>query len=292
MKKKLISVLSIILVLAAVFSLGPAAFAATPAGITVVTTPEPAPTIKKHPTGESITEGRGASFVAKASNVTSYVWHCVSADGKDMTIPEAKTKYGVEFTGDGTEKLTVTNTNASISGASVYCEFKNSGGSVSSNKAVIVILDQKTGKEVVATPAPDAVPEGITIVETPAPEIVEEHNHVFTGEWSHDSNYHWHECECGEKQNKEPHEVEKWSKSKEDKTLEEGKCIVCGATLTRTAEKKSGSFLKTLLIILLCVALIGGGLFFADRKGFINIRELLNKTKSVATPKSTYKPKH
>ncbi len=41
------------------------------------------------------------------------------------------------------------------------------------------------------------------------------HSHVYSHEWKSDENNHWHECECGEKNDSQKH------------TYEERKCIVC-----------------------------------------------------------------
>ena len=70
----------------------------------------------------------------------------------------------------------------------------------------------------------------------------EERIHIFTEEWSHDANNHWHNAACGhdEKSNNEPHD---FSSIVVDPTYEkEGSvtftCKVCGYSYTRKTDEK------------------------------------------------------
>ena len=45
------------------------------------------------------------------------------------------------------------------------------------------------------------------------------HEHVYNNDWSHDDDYHWQECNCGDKSKKSKHE------------FDDGICSVCGLTV-------------------------------------------------------------
>ena len=67
----------------------------------------------------------------------------------------------------------------------------------------------------------------------------EVHEHTFAEEWKTDENFHWKECECGEKKDFEEH-TGTWKVEQEPTETEKGKmesvCKVCGETVTKELE--------------------------------------------------------
>lgn len=112
--------------------------------VTVVSatpTPAPAPTVTKDPTGETVTEGGSAIFIARADNAQSLVWRFISADGVttyDYTqVRSAFPTLGVA--GGDTETLTLTGIPYELNGWKVACLFKGHSQDVVSAGALITV---------------------------------------------------------------------------------------------------------------------------------------------------------
>lgn len=123
-----------------------------------------APTITKHPTGETVEVGGTAKFVARADNATSIVWRIVSADTTN-TVPAADAPAyfsGLKVEGLDTERLVLSNIPKSMNKWSVEAKFVGPGGVSYSNGAIIKVVDDINAPAVTAAPA----------TKTSAPEIV------------------------------------------------------------------------------------------------------------------------
>lgn len=104
-------------------------------------TPAPVPTITKDPTGETVTEGGSAIFIARADNAKSIVWRFISADGVttyDYTqVRSAFPSLGIS--GGDTETLTLTSIPYELNGWKAACLFKGESGDVVSAGALITV---------------------------------------------------------------------------------------------------------------------------------------------------------
>lgn len=112
--------------------------------VTVVSatpTPPPAPTVTKDPTGETVTEGGSAIFIARADNAQSLVWRFISADGNtayDYTqVRSAFPQLGVS--GGDTDTLILTSIPYELNGWKVACLFKGYSEDVVSAGALITV---------------------------------------------------------------------------------------------------------------------------------------------------------
>lgn len=240
--------------------------------IIITTTPTPAPqavqvpVITKHPTGENVKAGTGTSFIARANGTSSYTWRVRGNDGTDMSVAEAANKYtGVKLSGDGTEKLVVTDIPTSITGSSFYCIFSNSAGSVVSNAATLTVVGTSptptpapatpvlvTPTPVPATPAPAATP-----VQTPVPQATAAPEPT-PAAWQFDNDAHWHDTQNGAKTDEGGHIVDSWLKL--SKKTEAGTCRVCGASVTREVQDGE-SIGRTVIIAAAAAAVVGGAVF-------------------------------
>lgn len=199
-----------------------------------------APTVIKHPGGETVEEGEWASFVATATYTNGNSWRFVSPEGKYFTGEELCAKFpgvGVDDNGEG--KVKVYNIPAEMDGWKVVCRFDGPGGTVDSNGAKITV---KAAAPAV-TPSPEPMPEP-TPEPTPEPEKEEVHEHSFSEKYSGDLMNHWQSCECGETSEKRAHSMQ-WTVVKEasrnESGEEQGVCSVCGYSQTREIQPTGGS---------------------------------------------------
>ena len=205
-----------------------------------------APTVIKHPGGETVEENGWASFVATAIYAESCSWILVSPDGS--TVVDCA-EIGGSFPGasandDGVGKIIVHNIPSEMDGWQIKAVFKGPGGSKTSNGAYINVKADPAK----STPAPEPTPTP-TPEPTPSPEVPEEstgtetHEHQFGENWLSDSESHWHECDCGEQSGKAPHSFQ-WSvlraATRQEPGEEKGVCSVCGVETTRTLEYDMG----------------------------------------------------
>ncbi len=103
------------------------------------------PVITKNPTGETVEVGGTAQFVARADGATSFVWRIVSADTTNtVTASEAPAYFGVQVSGQDTERLTLINIPKSMNGWAVECKFTNAAGSSYTTGAIITVTGGTT----------------------------------------------------------------------------------------------------------------------------------------------------
>ena len=131
--KKIITLLAVIsLLLAAAFA-SPTAYASGGNGSAVV---------YKDPTGEEVTEGEDAMFVARAYNYAGIVWRFVSADGETVyENTEALTAFpGLDMGGYDGEELRLVSIPYSMNGWYVQAKFIDSDGNYTlSDMALITV---------------------------------------------------------------------------------------------------------------------------------------------------------
>lgn len=104
---------------------------------TTAPTTVPAPEITKHPTGESVTVGETALFVARADGATDITWKILSPDAQSTySIAEVRSVYsGVSISGETTDTLRIERIPLNMSGCRIFAEFSNAGGKVTSKTA-------------------------------------------------------------------------------------------------------------------------------------------------------------
>ena len=108
----------------------------------IVTDPNAPVTITKHPTGETVTEGDSALFIARADNASEIIWRLVSPDtATTINCADAPAYFpGLQVLGLGTETLTLLNIPLSLDGWKVEAKFGGVGGPVYSHGAKITVL--------------------------------------------------------------------------------------------------------------------------------------------------------
>lgn len=99
------------------------------------------PIITKHPTGEIVTEGGSAKFIAYANDAEKIVWYLVSGDGTAAYTAADAPKYfpGLTVTGTDTETLTLKNIPLTLNGWQAMAKFIGTGGDVWTNGAKITV---------------------------------------------------------------------------------------------------------------------------------------------------------
>ena len=210
-----------------------------------------APTIIKHPGGETVEAGGWASFVATATYTNGCSWQFVSPEGKYYNGDELKAKFpavSVEENGEG--KMKIYSIPAEMDGWKVVCRFEGPGGSADSNGATIKVKPDPAAATPSPEPTPEPTPEPSTEPES-TENAEEKHEHQFSKRYSGDVMKHWQRCECGETTEKEAHKLE-WvtvtEASPKEAGLEKGTCSVCGYTQTRevafAADETEDSFLN------------------------------------------------
>ncbi len=104
-------------------------------------TEPPKVSITKNPTGETVTEGENAVFIARADHAEETVWIAVSPDTKTVygldKVPDAF--KGLKIDGQGTEKLTLSNIPYAMDGWRIQCYFTGNGGPAYTKGAYITV---------------------------------------------------------------------------------------------------------------------------------------------------------
>lgn len=129
------------------------------------------PQITKHPTAENVTTGDRAVFIARADGADTITWYIKAPDGTVYPASSFANYFpGVTVSGDGTEKLIISNVNTKLTGLSAYAAFTNAFGSVNSEEAMINVTAATPSPAPTAapTPTPAATPQ-VTPAPTPAP---------------------------------------------------------------------------------------------------------------------------
>lgn len=99
-------------------------------------------TITKNPTGESVTVGGKAWFIAHADNATSLTWLLTSPQGQSCTVEQAMAANpGLQIQVLPEDTLGVSNVPVSVDGWSVQARFDGPGGSAVTAPAVIHVDD-------------------------------------------------------------------------------------------------------------------------------------------------------
>lgn len=102
---------------------------------------EPKVSITKNPTGETVTEGESAVFIARADHAEKIVWITVSPDAKTVyeldKVPDAF--EGLKVDGQGTEKLTLSSIPYAMDGWRIQCYFTGNGGPAYTKGAYITV---------------------------------------------------------------------------------------------------------------------------------------------------------
>ena len=99
-------------------------------------------TITKNPTGESLTVGGKAWFIAHADNATSLTWLLTSPQGQSYTVEQAMAANpGLQIQVLPEDTLGVSNVPVSVDGWSVQARFDGPGGSAVTAPALIHVDD-------------------------------------------------------------------------------------------------------------------------------------------------------
>ena len=120
------------------------------------------PKVTKHPTGETVVEGESAVFIARADNVSQYIWEIGMGD-ESMTCEEyhKHNDKGAEISGYHSEKLVIYNVPMELDGVHVWCRFVGADSSEYSDTAQIKVIAQKDATPVVTKdPTDETVEEG------------------------------------------------------------------------------------------------------------------------------------
>lgn len=105
---------------------------------------EGVPVVTKNPTGEAITEGEKALFVAKADDADKISWTIISPDGNNKyAAKDAPSHFpGLKISGETTEVLTLSSVPYSMNGCTVKAKFTGPDGSVESKAATLTVVKQ------------------------------------------------------------------------------------------------------------------------------------------------------
>ncbi len=207
-----------------------------------------APTIYKHPGGETVDEGGWASFVVSGSYVSDYQWMLVNPSETEFVMISAlKSRFPeMDSSGNGSTKLLLYHIPYELNGWKVVCNFIGAGENnmVRSQGAIITVIPDPSrtpvSPEPVVTEAqnPDisvpenSIPDGTDAAsedllgtgdsDTEQPPAVltapdesstpsGTHEHTYSDIWNYNENYHWHEClECSQHSEEEAHRL-KWN---------------------------------------------------------------------------------
>ena len=132
--------ISVVLVLVLVLSVGTMAFADSKAI-----------NITKNPTDEVRLAGGIAYFTSDATGYSKLVWNFQSPDKKAVTVEEFRTRFPYAVVeGENTTTLKVKNVGADMNGWAVYCSFFNGEAEVDTTLAFLYV----TVSTAPATPAP------------------------------------------------------------------------------------------------------------------------------------------
>lgn len=99
------------------------------------------PKITKHPTGETVTVGERAVFIARADNADQIIWRLVSPDkGTTYECKDAPKHFdGLKVSGYNEEKLILSNIPLELNGWKAEAKFIGEGGTVWSKGALITV---------------------------------------------------------------------------------------------------------------------------------------------------------
>ena len=103
-------------------------------------TPAAVPVITKHPTGETVSAGGSAIFIARADHAAEIAWRFVGPNNKVIEHKSAPNYFpGLKVSGGDAETLTLSSIPEDMDGWKAVCRFKGSGGEVLSEGALITV---------------------------------------------------------------------------------------------------------------------------------------------------------
>ena len=104
------------------------------------------PAATADPTDESVPAGGSCLYIATAENADYYEWHAVSQDGSiDIPYAEIATWFPeLQYSGEDSEYLSLSNIPLEFNGWSSYCRFTNDAGTSDSGKAVTYVQNDNT----------------------------------------------------------------------------------------------------------------------------------------------------
>ena len=132
--------------------------------------------ITKHPYGETVQEGGSCGFISRADNADSRHWFFTKG-GVVVDAKEASSYFpGLTVSGATNEHIKLRNIPASMNGWSAYCVFYGDDGTVTSNKAGIVVLSDGSSTVPDTEPPAEVTPKAITTTPQPTeePEVTDE----------------------------------------------------------------------------------------------------------------------
>ena len=132
--------------------------------------------ITKHPYGETVQEGGSCGFISRADNANSRHWYFTKG-GTVVDAKEASSYFpGLTVSGATNEHIKLRNIPASMNGWSAYCVFYGDDGTVTSNKAGIVVLSDGSSTVPDTEPPAEVTPKAITTTPQPTeePEVTDE----------------------------------------------------------------------------------------------------------------------
>ena len=101
----------------------------------------PEPKITKHPTGETVTVGEDAVFIARADHASEIIWRLVSPDKETTYECKEASKHfdGLKVSGYDQEKLILSNIPLELDGWKAEAKFVGEGGTAWSKGALITV---------------------------------------------------------------------------------------------------------------------------------------------------------
>jgi len=103
-------------------------------------TPAAVPVITKHPTGETVSAGGSAIFIARADHAAEIAWRFVGPNNKVIEHKSAPNYFpGLKVSGGDAETLTLSSIPEDMDGWKAVCRFKGTGGEVLSEGALITV---------------------------------------------------------------------------------------------------------------------------------------------------------
>ncbi len=116
-------------------------------------TPDP-PKVTKDPYSETVDEGGSTSFIARAENTKTYKWRFVSATGSQSYDYNAVGNMfpGLVISGGETETINLSNIPYAMDGWRVECVFTGDGGSATSGRATITVIESSSTLSITGQP--------------------------------------------------------------------------------------------------------------------------------------------
>ena len=97
------------------------------------------PSVTKNPTSETTSVGGSVTFISRATDTDACIWYITNGSDTYECQYAPHVLDGIRVSGQGTERLTLSNVPAEINGWSVYCAFSGAGGETLSKAATITV---------------------------------------------------------------------------------------------------------------------------------------------------------